>query len=170
MKHSIKNFYFIFALILVACNGTNRVDDTSDEILAEKLIGSWTGYDMKDIVFEDTKVVTELSKGQFRADQTDTGWAEMRFVGKNYPEDLGAFKMRIDSIWRIENGTLIQNITNADVAATSDYPLAVQIAKDMKARSLSTPEFKSDILKLSEDKLVIKLETSGMIMTSRRDK
>ena len=133
----------------------------------EKLIvGNWN--QSTPIVMDQagTSVTMSDASVTYSADGTSKGGVEMTLGG--VPADFASYTIATTGTWDIEDGFLVETVSEVDVTPGSQSPQAAAIATQMKSAMSAQPESRSEIKTLTKESLVVYQEDADLTMSYNR--
>lgn len=135
------------AVSLAACGGSGA------ETPAELIVGEWV--QTTPITISDSGATIQISNSMntYRADGTTEGTASMTI--QPVPVGVGGFEISAAGDWRLEDGILVEDLTDMDVKASGSNPQAFALAAQMQVGMQNQGESRSEIRELTKDSLVL---------------
>ncbi|WP_427453680.1 hypothetical protein [Litorimonas sp. WD9-15] len=130
------------------------------------IVGDWKQGAPITIEEAGTTVSMTDTNITYAADGTSKGDVQMTLSG--VPADFASYMISTTGTWKIEDGMLIEGISDIDVKPGSNAAQAIAIAAQMETAMAAEVESRSEIKTLTKDSLVVYQAETDLTMNFTR--
>ncbi len=168
----LKNLVVASALAFTVSGCAKKTEEVKPSVQVAPIVtqqslikGRWT-LSSPVVVVEDQGSMKILeARADYLSDGTTTGYAEMKLIIKDLPEDMSTYSMSSDGGWEILDGKLIERTNKIKIfPKNSSNPGALEVAREIEKQASDSPKSMYDIIQLDSKTMIIKDVDTGIIM------
>ncbi len=162
----MKSFFKPKVFVALSAVAVLAVSGCSEKTPEQLILGDWKQVEAVTIDESGTSVTIKDTTLSYLKDGSSKGTMSMSLAG--LPDDLANYDITTTGTWKIEDGILIETLTDASVSNPANSPQGNEIAGQMEAGMKGQPEGRSEIKELTKSSLVVYQKETDLSLSFTR--